>query len=328
MLCNAVWVVGEEQIEIRPLEVPEPRYDEVQIETKACGVCCWDAYQFRGLSGPGPFPYVIGHEAVGIVRKAGAGIRSFKPGDRVWCAGGSIIEMAQYFNTTEDSMARIDVSFDESDPAAWASFVSEPAVTVQNVLNWAWSSGKAGDHVALVGAGYMGQLTLMGLSVYPWGRLTVFEPNPVRLQMVKDRYQFTEAYDPYSPEGKAAIERIVKAGGVDNVIEFSACDEGFALAMEIARRPASRITVGSWHRHEMHFDGSYFHMGGLIMNNVSPQTTLHYQDTVPQTKALIDRGVYKPGTLVTHIAPYTDCIDVFHRAVDKKDGYIKGVLTF
>ena len=103
------------------------------------------------------------------------------------------------------------------------------------------------------------------------------------------------------------------------------------LAMKIARRPQSRITVGSWHRHEMKFDGTYFHMGGLILNNVAPNTTHHYQDTVPQTAALLQRGIYKPGTLVTHVAHFRDMDKVhfvFDRAVDKQDGYIKGVITF
>ena len=51
MKCDALWVVGYEQLEVRPTEVPEPKYDEVQIQTKACGVCCWDSYQYRGISG-------------------------------------------------------------------------------------------------------------------------------------------------------------------------------------------------------------------------------------------------------------------------------------
>lgn len=325
MKCDAIWVVDYKKIEVRPLEVPEPLFNEVQIETKACGVCCWDAYQYQGMSGPGPYPYVIGHEATGIVRKVGEGITRLKVGDRVWCAGGSIMEMAQYFNIEEAAVSKIPGEVAEDDYDTFVKYVSEPTVTVQNVLNWA--NVKAGEHVALIGAGYMGQLTLMGLQVYPWGRLTVFEPNPVRLKMAR-KYNGVQAYDPHSPEGLEAIEEIVGQGGADNVIEFSACDEGFDLAMKIARRPQSRITVGSWHRHEMKFDGTYFHMGGLILNNVSPSTTFHYLDTIPQTAALIARGVYKPGTLVTHTACYRDCAHVFDRAVDKQDGYIKGVITF
>ncbi|MDL2206391.1 alcohol dehydrogenase catalytic domain-containing protein [Eubacteriales bacterium OttesenSCG-928-N13] len=320
MKCDALWVVDYEQIEIRPIEVPEPLYDEVQIETKACGVCCWDSYQYRGMSGPGPYPYVIGHEAVGIIRKVGEGVTNWKVGQKVFCASGSIIEMAQFFNIKGNCMAEIP-----ADTEDYASWVVEPTCTVQNVLNWA--NIRAGDNVVLVGAGYMGQLTLMGLHAYPWGTLTVFEKREDRLAMLKD-YDLTAAFNPESPEGQAEIDRIIAAGGADHVIEFSASDDGYALALKLVRKTQGRLTVGSWHRHEMKFDGTAWHMGGLIVNNVAPATTFHYEDVILPTAAMVRRGIFKPGKLVTHIADYHDCKHVFDRSVDKEDGYIKGVITF
>ena len=320
MKCDALWVVGYKQIEVRPTEVPEPRYDEVQIETKACGVCCWDGYQYQGVSGPGPYPYIIGHEAAGVIRKAGEGVTGWKPGDKVCCASGSVIEMSQYFNISPKCLARIP-----DDTTDYASWVLEPACTVQNVLNWA--NIQAGDNVALVGAGYMGQLTLMGLQAYPWGTLTVFEKQDVRLEMSR-QYGATAYWNPETGEGKRAIQELIDNGGADHVIEFSASDDGFALAQRLVRHNQGRLTVGSWHRHEMKFDGTAWHMGGLIVNNVSPMTTFHYEDIIKRTAALVKRGIYTPGRLVTHAADYRDCKDVFERAVDKKDGYIKGVITF
>lgn len=320
MKCDALWVVDYKKLDVRPFEVAAPKYDEMLIETKACGVCCWDSYQFQGQSGPGPYPYVIGHEAVGVVAEVGKGIKRFKPGDKVACAGGSVVEMARYFTITEDCATRIP-----DDTQDFTKWVIEPTCTVQNVLNWA--NIVPGEHVALVGAGYMGLLTLMGLQAYPWGELTVFETRPDRLELAR-AYHPTRALNPETPEGKAYIEELTAKGGADNVIEFSAADSGFALAVKIARKEKARLTVGSWHRHNMTFDGTRFHMGGFIVNNVSPMTTFHYTDVIPQTAALIRRGVYHPGDLVTHVADFRDCQHVFERAVDKGDGYIKGVITF
>jgi threonine dehydrogenase-like Zn-dependent dehydrogenase len=320
MKCDAIWVTDFKKIEIRSLDVQKPKYNEILVQTKACGVCCWDAYQFQGQSGPGPYPYVIGHEGVGIVAEVGEGIRSIRPGDKVACASGSIIEMAQYFTITEDCVAKLP-----DDTEDYAQWVIEPACTVQNVLNWAHIV--AGEHLVLIGAGYMGMLTLMGLQAYPWGELTVFEKREDRLELAKQYYP-TRAYNPDSPQGQEYIEALVAQGGADNVIEFSASDSGFALAVQIARREQARMTIGSWHRHAMTFDGTRFHMGGFDVHNVSPMTTFHYTDVLPQTAALIRRGIYKPGELVTHVADYHDCQHVFERAVDKEDGYMKGVITF
>ncbi len=321
MKCEALWVVDYKTVEVRETEVPEPAHGEVQIETKACGVCCWDAYQYQGQSGPGPYPYVIGHEAVGIVCKLGEGVTGWNIGDKVFCASGSTVEMSQYFNIPQNCLARIP-----DDATNYPAWVVEPTVTVVNVLNWA--NIVPGDHVVLVGAGYMGQLTLMGLTkAFPCGKITVFEKREDRLAMAKE-YGPCEAYNPESPEGLAAIERIVAEGGADNVIEFSASDDGFALANKLVRKTCGKLTVGSWHRHDMTFNGTNWHMGGLIVNNVSPMATRYYEDLIPRTAAMIRRGIFTPGKLVTHVAPYTDCKKVFDRAVDKQDGYIKGVITF
>lgn len=320
MTCDAIWVVDHKKIEVRPTTVPEPRYDEVQIETKACGVCCWDAFQFQGISGPGPYPYMIGHEAVGIVCKVGEDVKGWKPGDKVFCASGSIVEMAQYFNIRQDCISRIP-----DDTQDYAKYVIEPTATVLNVLSWAGI--EPGDHVALVGAGYMGLITLMGLRAYPYGKLTVFEKQPVRMALAR-KYGAERVYDPESDEGLAAIDAIVAEGGADTVIEFSASDDGFALANAITRQKAGKLTIGSWHRHDMTFEGTQWHMTGRIVNNISPSSTRHYEDMIPRTAALVERGIFTPWDLITHVADYRDCQAVFERSVDKKDGYIKGVITF
>lgn len=321
MKCDALWVTGFKQIEVRETDVPDPGYYDVQVETKACGVCCWDSYQYQGLSGPGPYPYIIGHEAAGIVKKVGVGVKKWKVGDKVTCASGSIVEMCQYFNIPENCL--VPIPDDTEDYVPW---VIEPTVTVVNVLKWA--NIEPGEHVVLIGAGYMGQLTLMGLTrAFPCGKITVFEKREDRLEMAR-AYGPCAAYNPESAEGKAVIDELVKNGGVDNIIEFSASDDGFALANLLAGRSYAKLTVGSWHRHDMTFEGTRWHMSGFIVNNISPSATRHYEDLIPRTAALINRGVFEPGKLVTHVAHYTDCKAVFDRSVDKQDGYIKGVVLF
>ena len=320
MICDAIWVTEYKKVEVRKHEVPAPKYGELLIQTKACGICCWDSFQFRGESGPGPYPYTLGHEATGIVAEIGDGVTEFAVGDKVACIGVKNAQMAEYFTIATEQVAKLP-----ADTTDFVSSVVEPTCTVQNLLNWA--NINAGDHVVLVGAGYMGQLTLMGLQVYPWGELTVFENNEARLKQIP-KTMATRLLNPDSSEGKAYIETLIASGGADHVIEFSAADSGFQLAVKVAKVEQARLTVGSWHRHDMTFDGTRFHIGGFDMHNVSPMTTAHYTDVLPQTMRLVKRGIYKPGTLVTHVADFHDAQEIFERSVDKKDGYLKGVITF
>ncbi|SPE59963.1 hypothetical protein SBV1_360030 [Verrucomicrobia bacterium] len=73
---------------IHALPVPEPDPNEVLIELYAAGVGVWDA-DIRGGwwpedAEPPNFPLVLGTDGAGVVAKAGAEVRDFHPGDRVW----------------------------------------------------------------------------------------------------------------------------------------------------------------------------------------------------------------------------------------------------
>ena len=135
-------------------------------------------------------------------------------------------------------------------------------------------------------------------------------------------------YDPYDEEGQEAIRELKAKGGADVVIEFSASNSGFELANELIRYEAGKLTIGSWHRHEMTFDGTKWHLGGLTVYNLSPMSNRHYTDVMNQTKAMVDKGVYTPQDLVTHVADFRDCQIIFEKSVSKEDGYMKGVITF
>lgn len=320
MKAEAIWVVAPNTIEIRTVEIPDPGYGQVQIETKACGICAWDSYLYQGLSAPGPIPYGIGHEAVGIVCKTGEGVQNFKPGDKVFCSSGSNEMMSQYFNVEEDCIAKIPE--DTEDYAAW---VAEPTVCVVNLLHKAGIA--PGDTVVLIGAGYMGSLTLQGLQATPAGEILVFEKREDRLAQAR-AYQPDSCFNPDSEEGKKQIQKIIDQGGADIVIDFAASDSGFALANRLLKKSAGKLAVGSWHRHTEQFDGTLWHLSGVTVLNLAPGSNPHFRELIPRTAALIRRGVYSPGKLVTHVTDYHNAEPLFIKSITKEDGYMKGVITF
>ena len=70
-------------LSIETIQVDDPRPGEVLVEIKAAGVCHTDAFTLSGDDPEGAFPAVLGHEAAGIVRRVGDGVRSVAPGDHV-----------------------------------------------------------------------------------------------------------------------------------------------------------------------------------------------------------------------------------------------------
>jgi propanol-preferring alcohol dehydrogenase len=68
------------------LPVPDPGPGQVRVKVRVCGVCRTDLHIVEGDLPPAKRPIIPGHETVGIVDRAGAGVRSVKEGDRVGIA--------------------------------------------------------------------------------------------------------------------------------------------------------------------------------------------------------------------------------------------------
>lgn len=69
-------------LEILEVDLEEPGPGEVLVEVKAAGLCHSDLSAIDGTR-PWPLPIVLGHEAAGIVRVVGPGVRNLAEGDHV-----------------------------------------------------------------------------------------------------------------------------------------------------------------------------------------------------------------------------------------------------
>lgn len=79
----AVLEAADTSLVITEREVPQPGAGQFLIKVKACGVCHTDVHLAAGEWRLPKLPLILGHEVVGIVESIGAGVASFKPGDRV-----------------------------------------------------------------------------------------------------------------------------------------------------------------------------------------------------------------------------------------------------
>lgn len=172
--------------------VPEPATGEILIRVMASGICGTDLHIFRG-SYLGNYPVIPGHEFAGVVERLGAGVRRFRPGDRVavepnvscnncvnclnnrqnFCLNWQAIgvtrpgAMAQYVTAPENAVFDLgDVSFEAG------SFV-EPLSCVLHGLENARIA--PGAKVAIVGAGPIGLLLLKTIRLAGAAEVTVVD---------------------------------------------------------------------------------------------------------------------------------------------------------
>jgi 2-desacetyl-2-hydroxyethyl bacteriochlorophyllide A dehydrogenase len=77
---------GPEQLEIREIDLPRLKPEQVLVKVKAVGLCTWEQRFYKGTD-PGSYPFRGGHEVSGQVVEVGpAAITSIKPGDTVCLA--------------------------------------------------------------------------------------------------------------------------------------------------------------------------------------------------------------------------------------------------
>ena len=69
-------------VEQATILVPDPGAGEALVQVQACGVCHTDLHYREGAIND-DFPFLLGHEAAGVVEAVGAGVVDVEPGDFV-----------------------------------------------------------------------------------------------------------------------------------------------------------------------------------------------------------------------------------------------------
>src|SRR6266498_8428 len=69
-------------VQVETVLVPDPGPGEALVAVQACGVCHTDLHYREGGIGE-DFPYLLGHEAAGVVEAVGDGVTGVAPGDFV-----------------------------------------------------------------------------------------------------------------------------------------------------------------------------------------------------------------------------------------------------
>ena len=165
--------------EIVEREIPEPGAGQVRIKVQACGVCHSDVLTVEG-GWPGiQYPRIPGHEVAGVIDEVGAGVATWKKGQRVgvgWhgghdntcrqCRRGDFINCEnlkvsgisydggyqQYMLAPVEALAAIPDTLKDAEAAPLLC----AGITTYNALRH--SGAMPGDLVAVQGVGGLGHL--------------------------------------------------------------------------------------------------------------------------------------------------------------------------
>ncbi|MBI3921983.1 MAG: zinc-binding dehydrogenase, partial [Armatimonadetes bacterium] len=235
LLCPAL---GKVEIIDKPVPTPDPK--EVLIETRAVGLCTSDIYVLLGQTPEGQFPTDrIGHEPAGVVVEVGKEVTRFKPGDRVttlWCRGG-FMQFADYYAQEESFV------FPLPDEIPFAYGLCEPLGAAARGICGAGIL--PGDTVAVVGAGYFGQLIAQAARFLGAWRVVVLDKVPERLQIALD-LGADASYNVAEDGVRRAVTDFTKGQGFDLVAECAGVLGALETCVVLVRVGGSVYAYG-WH---------------------------------------------------------------------------------
>jgi L-iditol 2-dehydrogenase len=340
---KALLLSAYKKLEVTEMPRPVPGPEEVVVQVAACGICGSDVHGYDGTSGRRIPPIVMGHEAAGTIAEAGAGVTSFKPGDRVTFDSTVYCGECDYCRSGQvnlcDFRQVVGVSCgDYRRAGAFAEYVvvpqrilyklpdalSFPEAAMLEAVSVALhavrlSEFKGGERVLVIGAGMIGLLTLQAARAGGASCVIVADVDATRLKMAKEMGA-DEVVQLFGAELIAEVMRLTAGKGVDVALEAVGRNETVSAAIDSVRKGGTVTLIG----------------------NITPEVTLPLQKVVtrqirlqgtaasageyPQAIDLMTSGKIRVKSLITAVAPLTDGPQWFERLYAREPNLMKVVL--
>ena len=274
---KAVVARGKGQpVEVTTINVPDPGPGEAVVQVQACGVCHTDLhYREGGINDD--FPFLLGHEAAGVVEAVGPDVTSVAPGDFVilnWravcgdcraCDRGEPWYCFATFNATQKmtledgtelSPALGIGAFAEKtlvaagqctkvDPSARAAAVGLLGCGVMAGIGAAINTGAVtrGKSVAVIGCGGVGVAAVAGSALAGASPIIAVDIDAKKLEAAK-RMGATHTVDSSKVDPVAAIQELTGGFGADVVVEAVGRPETWKQAFYARDLAGTVVLVG------------------------------------------------------------------------------------
>jgi alcohol dehydrogenase len=324
---------GRKALEDRPVpEIKAPGDAIVKIvKTTICGT---DLHILKGdvaTCSPGR---ILGHEGTGVVEKIGAGVTSFKPGDRVLISCISACGRCEYCRrgmyshcTTGGWILGNEIDGTQAEyvriPHADTSLYhipegadEEALVMLSDILPTGFECGvlngkvSPGSTVAIVGAGPIGLAALLTAQFYSPAEIIMIDLDGSRLEVAR-RLGATACVNAAKEEPVQAVMKLTGGRGVDTAIEAVGVPASFITCENIVGAGGTIANVG------VHGTKVDLHLERLWSQNISITTRLVDTETTPMLLKTVQARKIDPTKLITHhfkLAQIAEAYETFGNA--------------
>ncbi len=265
-----------EPVRIETVVVPDPGPGEAVVRVQACGVCHTDLhYREGGINDE--FPFLLGHEAAGVVETVGEGVTEVAPGDFVILNWRAVCGQCRaclrgrpwYCFDTHNARQRMTLedgtelspalgigAFAEKtlvaagqctkvDPAASPAAAGLLGCGVMAGLGAAVNTGgvSRGDSVAVIGCGGVGNAAVMGARLAGASRIIAVDIDDAKLATAL-RIGATHSVNSGDRDPVEAIRELTGGFGADVVIEAVGRPETYQQAFYARDLAGTVVLVG------------------------------------------------------------------------------------
>jgi threonine dehydrogenase-like Zn-dependent dehydrogenase len=299
-------------------DVPDlqPGAGEVLVKIKYTGLCMSEWHPWAEAKGGER----LGHEPLGTVAAVGEGVTGFKIGDRV--TGLSITpSLAQYCLCRADCLIHIPDNLKDEDA------VAEPLSCLVSAAS-KLRVEKAGDPMAVVGAGYMGLGILTLLKLQGAGRIIAVDPRAEARENAR-RFGADEVYAPEDVPARYIItdwDDTMWKRGIQVVSEFAGTESALRLAGNMTGIHGT-MGVGGWHQGGLRtVDFRLWGWKAITVINTHERRTSFQTECCRNALDMLSSGLWNYRGVANHIYG----LDEYDRAngdqENKPKGYIKALI--
>lgn len=267
-------------VEVVEVEIPQPGPNDVVVRVQACGVCHTDlAYRDGGISQD--YPFLLGHEAAGVVEKVGERVTHVAEGDYVvlnWraicgdCRACKKGEPKYCFNTHNASAKMRLSDGQELEPAlgigafAEKTLVHEGQCTVVNQaadpavagllgcgimagLGAAVNTGEVrrGESIAVIGVGGVGMAAVAGARLAGASPIIAIDRSDAKLQRAAEEFGATHTINSTDMSDEELVEKVQQltgGNGVDVAVDAVGLPQTFKQAFYLRDLAGRVVLVG------------------------------------------------------------------------------------
>lgn len=328
-------------------DVPEPTIlapTDAIVRIESTTICGTDLHILKGDVPAVTEGRILGHEGVGVITEIGAAVTELAVGDRViiscvtscgkcdFCIAGLASHcraaegapgigwiLGHLIDGTQAELVRIP--FAETSLHRLPDGLSaQTAVLISDILPTGHEIGvqyggvKAGDVVAVVGAGPVGLAAILTAQLYGPSRVIAIDLDANRVAQAR-QFGATHAVVSSDADWRDQVIALTDGLGVDVAIEAVGIPQTWDMVLDIVRPGGHVANVG------VHGAPVSFPIDRLWIENLTITTGLVNANTARMLTRLVAEGRIDPSAFVSHrfaLSEIEEAYDTFARAAETK----------